>query len=198
MEIKATRSLKIIYCLTLLGSLPIGLLASSSWLGLLFGGGLFRSGRLIPTILLILVIYRIFSIVRYPAALDVNVSEESAKNARVMRFIGIFLISVGLVSILSQLFLLKPITLAIFHTAGDGGVGYFITSIFLVILSALGIVGVIIFEIVRITYSCNKTNCHPVPQNFHFHSLTTRFGNLPNSIKLVILLAIIITLILSF
>jgi ankyrin repeat protein len=64
---------------------------------------------------------------------------------------------VGLASI-TALFFVKPITLAIFAHAGDGGVGYFVVEVFLVMLSVAGIVGIALFEIARLLGPRVRTN----------------------------------------
>lgn len=146
MEIKASRALKLVYCLTLVGIVPVGLAASSGWIGLLFGVSLFRPGLLFSVVLLLLITYRIVSVFRNPIALDVHVTGMFSK---AIRAIAVVLMWVGLLSI-TGLFFVKPITLTIFHSAGDAGIGYFVVGVFLIMLAALGIVGIIVFEIIRV------------------------------------------------
>lgn len=146
MEIKASRILKLVYCLTLLGSIfPVGLAASSGWIGLAFGGGLLRAGFLLPIALLLLLGYRIFTVIRNPGALDVYVA---GFFSRAIRFFSILLIWGGFAS-MASLFFVKPIALAIFHKAGDGGVAYFVVGMYLVMLAGMGIIGIAMFEGVR-------------------------------------------------
>lgn len=146
MEIKASRVLKLVYCLTLVGIVPVGLTASSGWIGLLFGVSLFRPGLLFPVVLLLLITYRIVSVFRNPIALDVHVT---GVFSRAIRAIAVVLMWAGLLSI-TGLFFVKPITLAVFHSAGDAGIGYFVVGVFLIMLAALGIVGIVVFEIIRV------------------------------------------------
>jgi len=146
MEIKASRTLKLVYCLTLVGIVPVGLTASSGWIGLLFGVSLFRPGFLFPVVLLLLITYRIISVFRNPIALDVHVT---GVFSRVIRAIAVVLMWAGLLSI-TGLFFVKPITLAIFHNAGDADIGYFVVGVFLIMLAALGIIGIVVFEIIRV------------------------------------------------
>lgn len=146
MEIKASRALKLVYCLTLVGIVPVGFVASSGWIGLLFGVSLFRPGLLFPVFLLLLITYRIVSVFRNPIALDVHVT---GVFSRAIRAIAVSLMWTGLLSI-TGLFFVKPITLTIFHSAGDAGIGYFVVGAFLIMLAALGIVGTAVFEIIRV------------------------------------------------
>ncbi len=145
MTIVATRTLKVVYCLTLLGAIVAAMVASSGWIGLAFGGGAFRSGLLIPVAILLVAVYRVISIFRKPAALDVNAT---GLFARGIRKLSIVLMWCGLLATIG-LFFVKPITLAVFRSAGDGGVGYFVVGVYLVMLSALGVLGIIMFEVTR-------------------------------------------------
>ena len=147
MKIKASRTLKLVYCLTLLGSIfPAGLAASSGWIGLAFGGGLFRDGFLLAIALLLLFGYRIVTVIRNPSALDVYAAGFFSK---AIRFFSILLIWGGFASMVS-LFFVKPITLAIFHKAGDGGVAFFVVGIYIVMLAGMGIIGIAMYECVRL------------------------------------------------
>lgn len=154
MEIKASRTLKLVYSLTLLGSIfPAGLAASSGWIGLAFGGGLLRAGFLLPIALLLLLGYRIVTIIRNPSALDVHVAGFFSKS---IRFLSVLLIWAGFAS-MASLFFVKPITLAIFQSAGDAGVAYFVVGMYLVMLASMGIIGIAMYESVRLIGARSKT-----------------------------------------
>lgn len=173
MEIKAGRKVKIVYCLTLVGSLASAGLASSGWLGLLFGGGLFRTGLLFPTVLFLLFGYRVFSVIRNPTALDIGAN---GMPLRIIRAVAVLLMCVGLAS-MTGLFFVKPITLSIFAHAGDGGVGYFVVEIFLVMLTAVGIVGIALFEFARLLGPRVKTSYKNIkPESGLLRRLITTLG----------------------
>lgn len=146
MEIKAGRIFKITYCLALIGIILTGVIASSGWIGLAFGGGLFRAGLIIPDILILLIGCRIVIVAFNPTALDIY---SHGRFAKVARSIGVFLIYVGVLAMIGMFFV-KPITLLIFNSAGDGGVGYFVVGIYLILIACLAIPGIICFEITRL------------------------------------------------
>lgn len=147
MEIKASRVLKIVYCLVLLGSFFIAWhMASSSWVGLATGLA-FRGGILLQTArLAIFLIFalRIISVVFNSKALDVYAAGVLSKGVRAL---GIFLMWVGLASI-TAMFFIKPITLILFP--GDPAIGAFAIGMYLVFIAPVGIIGVVVFEIVRL------------------------------------------------
>jgi hypothetical protein len=155
MEIKASRTFKLVYCLTLMGSIfPVGLAASSGWMALVFGGGFLRAGFLLPIALLLIFGYRIVTVIRNPSALDVYAAGFFSK---AVRLFSILLIWGGFASMVS-LFFVKPITLAIFQKAGDGGVAFFVVGIYLIMLAGMGIIGVVMFEGVRFIGARSRAN----------------------------------------
>ena len=154
MEIKPSRIFKFAYCLGLIGFIFVGIFASSSWIGLAFGGGIFRAGLIIPDIALLLIGFRIVIVAFNPTALDVYVNSGFFKFAR---SIGVFLIYVGLLAMIGM-FLIKPITLLIFSNVGDDGIAYFVVGIYLVLLACLAIPGFIVFEVTRLVGSRSRKN----------------------------------------
>ena len=90
-------------------------------------------------------LYRIYQIVRFPDTLDAFIGKTSVK---VLRTIGIFLMGVGLIGSLSILFI-KPLTLAIAGQPGENGIAFFVVGVFLYFISAMGWVGMILFEVSR-------------------------------------------------
>lgn len=154
MEIKPSRIFKFAYCLGLIGFIFVGVFASSSWIGLAFGGGIFRAGLIIPDIALLLIGFRIVTVAFNPTALDVYVNSRFFKFTRST---GVFLIYVGLLAMIGM-FLIKPITLLIFSNVGDDGIAYFVVGIYLVLLACLAIPGFIVFEVTRLVGSRSRKN----------------------------------------
>lgn len=147
MQAEASRSLKWLYCLTLIAVIfPSGVLGAAGWVGLATGGGLFRGGIIMMLILLSLFIYRIVLVVRNSQTLHALIPSTRIK---ILRRIGIFLMAVGLLGSLA-IFLLKPIALGIFGKPGDSGVAFFVTGMYLYLLSSVGFPGLLMFEASRL------------------------------------------------
>lgn len=146
-EKKASRVFKFAYCIALFGFIfPFGFYASSGWMGLMSGGGIFRAGLIVPDILLLLIGCRIAFVIFNPSALDVYVAGRLVQGARSL---GAFLIYVGVLAMLGM-FLIKPIALAIFKSPGEGGIAFFVVGTYLLFIAVLAIPGFIIFELSRL------------------------------------------------
>ncbi|MDD2701209.1 MAG: hypothetical protein PHH36_08210 [Sideroxydans sp.] len=147
MKTEASRSLKWLYCLTLIAVIfPSGVFGAAGWIGLATGGGLFRGGIIMMLILLGLFIYRIVLVVRHSHTLNAFIPGARIK---VMRRFGIFLMAVGLLGSFA-IFLVKPIALGIFGKPGDSGVAFFVTGMYLYLLSSVGFPGLLMFEASRL------------------------------------------------
>src|SRR5450759_3491203 len=111
MKAEASRSLKWLYCLTLLAAIfPSGLFGAAGWVGLATGGGLFSGGLVALAILLAIFIYRIVLVVRSPHTLDAYVTSTPAK---LLRNLGIVLMVIGLIGSFA-IFFIRPLALGIF------------------------------------------------------------------------------------
>jgi hypothetical protein len=125
--------------------LPASILGVSSAVGMVFGGGLLLGRSIVSLAISIGMIYRLIQVARFTHALDVIVASRAVN---ILRSVGILLMCVGLLSALLILFV-RPITLLIFHQAGDNGIGYFVVGVILYALTGAGWLGVIAFEIGR-------------------------------------------------
>lgn len=147
MKIEASRSIKWLYCLTLIaGIFPSGIFGASGWVGLATGGGMLGAGMIPLVILLAAFIYRIVVVSRQPHTLDAHVP-----NARIklLRRFGIFLMSAGLIGSLA-IFFIRPLALGIFGKPGDAGVAFFVVGLFVYLISSAGLLGLIVFEASRL------------------------------------------------
>jgi len=191
MEIKASRILKIVYCLVLLGSFFIAWpMASSSWVGLATGLA-FRGGILLRIALFLIFALRIISVVFNPKALDVYATGVLSKGVRAL---GIFLMWVGLAAI-TAMFFIKPITLILFRGSGEYAIGAFAVGMYLVFIAPSGIIGVVVFEIVRLWGAYIRKNRSKLPTSGTSLSEETEKRKTPLLEKLSIALTILIALI---
>lgn len=147
MKTEASRSLKWLYCLTLITAIfPSGLFGTAGWVGLATGGGLFSGGIIAVAILLGIFIYRIVLVARNPHTLDAYITSTRIK---LMRYLGIFLMTIGLLGSFT-IFFIKPLALGIFGKPGDGGVAFFVVGTFVYLLSSAGLLGLLMFEASRL------------------------------------------------
>ncbi|MBL0142948.1 MAG: hypothetical protein IPP91_12815 [Betaproteobacteria bacterium] len=148
--IRAGLFIRLVYSVALLAFLLSALVGASGWISLAIGGGV-AGGTGLTGFLIIaaLVLFRNYQVLRYPAALD----------ARPPTAFGTFLRNAGVLAMLAGaasgvgLFLVKPITLLVFRSAGDAGIGYFVVGLALVVLANLGWLGCLAFELSR---ACGK------------------------------------------
>jgi hypothetical protein len=147
MKTEASRSLKWLYCLTLIAAIfPSGLMGAAGWVGLATGGGMFSGGIFALVIFLVLFIYRIVLVTRNPHTLDSFVSSTPIK---VLRNLGGFLMVIGLIGSFA-IFFIRPLALGIFGKPGDAGVAFFVVSIVLNLISSAGLSGLLMFEASRL------------------------------------------------
>lgn len=135
--ISASRRTRAIYCLALAG-LILGMLGqATSWVGMVFGGGVI--GYLGPTAFLgisALAVYRIYRVVRYPRALDARPPDLAA---RVLRGLGLAIMVVGAVGA-SATIVRWPALLF------GGGIAFFVVGIFATLAASLGWIGCLLFD----------------------------------------------------
>jgi len=137
---------RFLYCLALFAFLPAAVRGSSGWIGLALGGGL-AGGTLTGLLILVaLIVFRTYQVLRYPAALDARPPNGLGK---VLRYVGLFAMLTGIVAA-AGLFFVKPLTLALFNSAGETGIGYFVVGLSLVVLANATWLGCLTFELSRI------------------------------------------------
>lgn len=147
MKTEASRSLKWLYCLTLVAAIfPVGMMGAAGWVGLATGGGLLSGGIFALAILLGIIIYRIVVIVRNPHTLDAYIA---SKPIKFLRYLAIFLMAIGLLGTFA-IFFIKPLALGIFGKPGDGGVAFFVVGMVLYLISSAGLLGLLMFEASRL------------------------------------------------
>lgn len=145
--LKANFTVRILYIAALLAFAPSLLVGSSGWIALALGSGLVSGvGSTVVILVFAIILFRSYLVLRYPTTLDSRTPNIAGK---FLRASGIFAMFIGVLAGVG-LFLVKPITLAIFNSAGDGGIGYFVVGIYLVILANLGWIGCFIFELSRV------------------------------------------------
>lgn len=147
MNITASRKLRLLYCLTLLGGIfPAALFGASGWVGLATGGGLFGWLGTGALVVLVFVLHRVYQVIRFSSALDARAGNFGVKALRVVGILGML---VGTLATLGMFFS-GPLTLMIFGKPGDGGVAFFFTGVMLYMLSTLGWLGWFLFELSRL------------------------------------------------
>ena len=145
MNLKAHTSLKVAYCLVLLGAVvPFGL-AKSGWVALATGG--FGSVPLIgPLVFLALGLYRVILVARVPGVLD---SQATAGVDRFLRALGQFLLYAGaLIAVLG--WISGPLMHAFVQRRTDSGVEFFVVGMYLAMAGGIGMLGLIFFEFSRL------------------------------------------------
>jgi hypothetical protein len=147
MKTEASKSLKWLYCLTLVAAIfPSGIFGAAGWVGLASGGGMFSGGLMAVAILLAIFIYRIVLVTRNPHTLDAYIA---STRIRLLRYFGIFLMSIGLIGSFT-IFFIKPLALGIFGKPGDSGVAFFVVGLFVYLISSSGLLGLLMFEASRL------------------------------------------------
>lgn len=143
MKLKASRSLKWLYCLSLIAAIfPTGIFGAAGWMGLVTGRGILQGGFIFVIPFLLIVGYRVFLVARRPHTLD---SYITGKGIKALRVIGIFLMAIGMVASIG-IFFLKPLTFGIFGTPGDAGIAFFAMGMWLYFFSSAGLYGLLLFE----------------------------------------------------
>lgn len=147
MDLPASKSLKVVYVLTILAAiLPVGL-ASSSWVKLATGGSIAGSLPFIGAlVLLILGVYRIALVVKTPETLD---ARPVSGIALVLRKIGIFALYIGAIVAVLNLAARPLITAFVTHRS-ESGVEFFVVGLYLSLLSGFGFSGLLMFEFSRL------------------------------------------------
>src|SRR3954451_15224098 len=147
MKAAAPISLKVAYCLVLLFAVfPLGL-AGSSWVALAHGGmaGVLPLVGILP--MLVLALYRVYSVARVSSTLS---SYPAAGFARALRALGVLAIYLGaLVSIASMV--AGPLMRVLMTSHTESGAEYFVVGMYLSMLGGVGTLGLICYELSRLT-----------------------------------------------
>ena len=147
MKTEASRSLKWLYCLTLITTLiPSGLFGAASSVGLATGGGILSGGIVALATLLAIFIYRIVVVARSPHTLDAYIT---STRIRMLRSLSIFLMVIGLLGSFA-IFFIQPLAMSFFSKPGDSGVAFFVMGIALYLISSAGLAGLLMFEASRL------------------------------------------------
>ena len=147
MQQEANKLLKWLYCLALISSIfPPLLMGPYGWIAVASSGGVMRGVGIIVIAFSAIYLYRVALVVRHENTLDAFIT---GKLVRSLRVLGIILMALGLIGTLT-LFISKPILLGIFSKPGDSGVAYFVTGIFVYLISNVGFPGVMLFEASRL------------------------------------------------
>ena len=139
-------SLKVAYVIVVLAAvIPIGL-ASSGWVALATGHGGAAIPYIGPIMFLVLGIYRVVTVFRNPQALY---SYPVKGFANVLRKIGVFALYVGaLVGIMNLIS--RPLMAALITHRSENGIEFFVVGVYLAMLSGIGFLGIITFELSRL------------------------------------------------
>lgn len=137
---------RIIYCTALL-ALVMGQLGQGSWVGLATGGGLLGwAGTAVFSLVAVFVGYRIYLVLRYQASLQ---ARQPHTLGWTFRGLGWAVMLVGALALVAM-FLVKPLTLLIFKSAGPNGIAFFVVGLYAAMLSGAGWVGCVLFELSRV------------------------------------------------
>ena len=137
---------RVLYCLALVALVLASLAQASSFVGLVTGGGLI--GWAGPSAFLLVsaaLAYRIYRVLRYRQALDARPPNALATLLRGLAWLLMLAGALGAAS----LFLVKPLTLMIFKSGGEAGVGFFVVGMFAAMAAGVGWIGCLLFEASR-------------------------------------------------
>jgi hypothetical protein len=141
----ASASLKVAYCVVLLGAvLPFGL-AKSGWVALATGGM-----GVVPVVgplaFLALGLYRVFLVARGQGALDSQPAQGVASVlsaiGKVLLYLGALVVALGWIS--------GPLMHAFIHGRTDAGAAYFVVGLYLSLAGGIGTLGLLLFEFSRL------------------------------------------------
>ncbi|MFY9259741.1 MAG: hypothetical protein WAO71_04450 [Gallionella sp.] len=145
--LQSSRVVRALYVTALLALVPSTLVGFSGWVSLVTGGGLGSIARIaLYLVMLAMIFFRVYLVLRYPTALNGRIPNLAGK---FLRAAGMFAMLIGGLAGIA-LFLVKPITLAIFKSAGSNGIGYFVVTFYLVFLANFGWLGCLCFELSRV------------------------------------------------
>ena len=143
MFVPASRFLKILYGLSLVLPFVLPFLVSP-WVTMALGGlSFFGVFALIP---LLIVLFRLYTVVRWESALGAHVT---GRAVRFLRVLGIGLMCLGVLATAAQFFS-KQIALGLFGKPGEANIAYFIVGVILAYGAMLGMGGLSLFELSRI------------------------------------------------
>ncbi len=149
MTLRASWPLKLAYCFVILAAaVPVGV-ASSGWVAATLGRGASPVAGLTmlgPLILLVVGLYRIWTVLRLPGTLN---AFQTSGAAKILRIVGLLSLYIGaLVAIAS--WLARPVIRMLVPTSTESGVEYYIVGVYLGLVSGIGVLGLILFELSRL------------------------------------------------
>lgn len=137
---------RVVYCTALL-ALVMGQLGQGSWVGLATGGGLLGwAGTAVFSLVAAVMGYRIYLVLRYQASLQ---ARQPNALGWVFRWLGWAVMLVGALALVAM-FLVKPLALLIFKSAGPNGIAFFVVGLYAAMLSGAGWLGCVLFELSRV------------------------------------------------
>ena len=143
----ASNSLKWVYSIVVLSTVvPLGL-ASSGWVAMARGGGVFAGlPYLGPLLFLLLGLYRTYLVARVPGTLA---SYPATGFASVLRKLGLIALYFGAAVSLLNL-AAGPLMKLLMTTRTESGAEFFVVGLYLSILGGIGVLGLLLFELSRI------------------------------------------------
>lgn len=137
---------RLVYCTALLAPV-IGTLGQSSWVGLATGGGVLGAVGALPfQVVVAAVVYRAYLVLRYRESLR---ARQANLFGQLLRLLGLLLMYVSAAGTLA-LFFVKPITLYLFKSPGDAGIGYFVVGVIAALSAGVGWAGCGAYELSRV------------------------------------------------
>lgn len=141
----APRTTRIVYCLALIG-FPLGIVgASSSWVGSALAGGPIAALGPPAFFIAAAVLYRVYRVTRYPAALD---ARPPSRFGNILRNVASNLMAVGAAG-LGGLFLSGPLAPFVFGGGGPDGIVIFLAGVVALLMASAGWIGCALFEASR-------------------------------------------------
>jgi hypothetical protein len=146
---RASWLLKCVYSITILGAvLPFGI-SSSGWVAATLGRGaspLAGLTMLGPLMLLAVGLYRIWTVVRHTEALS---SYETRGVPRIFRGVGMLALYLGALVAIAN-WVAQPAMRMLIARPSESGVEFYIVGVYLALVSGIGVLGLILFELSRL------------------------------------------------
>jgi hypothetical protein len=144
--LRAALATRLLYSIALLSFILLTLAAGSGWVGLATGGGwVIKAGATVFKLIVALLLFRVYQVLRYPAALDARPPNAIGW---LIRYAGLLALAVEAAAGLGILFL-KPLTLVLFKDAGPNGIAYFAVSLGILMIARYAWIGILVFEFSR-------------------------------------------------
>lgn len=140
----ASAQLRVFYSFAVVSAvLPFGM---SGWVAMTVGPSPMPTVPYIgPLLLLLIGIWRIYQVARYPATLDSYVYGGAVK---ALRIIGLFSMAVGVLYLIAR-FAAGPL-MRLGPRRSESGVEFYVVGVYLALLSGVGPLGILLFETSRL------------------------------------------------